>query len=115
MSTRRREFCSERRRGERREGSRSHTELMKPRVWFASSPFARFPPKEEVDMRISRWTWDFSEDEFAFRRTPRRRRFPLGRTRTMAELIVRQQRRSLLSLFDLSSLLFRNSLISLPL
>ena len=49
MSTRRREFCSE-----RREGSRSHTELMKPRVWFASSPFsARFPPKEEVDMRIS--------------------------------------------------------------
>ena len=38
MSTRRREFCSERR-GERRgeeRGSRSHTELMKPRVWFAS-------------------------------------------------------------------------------
>ena len=33
--------------GEReREGSRSHTELMKPRVWFASSPSARSVPTE---------------------------------------------------------------------
>ena len=31
---------------ERRGGSRSHTELMKPRVWFAS--LVRFPPEGEI-------------------------------------------------------------------
>lgn len=45
MSTRRREFCSERRAEERSGGSRSYTELMKPRVWFAS--IHRFPPEVE--------------------------------------------------------------------